>query len=244
MDQLLEWIRISAPSRIAILTGAGISAESGIPTFRGTGGLWENWRPEELATPEAFGRDPELVWRWYEWRRNLIAGTRPNAAHAALAELEQELGSERVTLITQNVDGLHRRAGSQNVIELHGNITRARCTSEATTIDHPKLFGEALPRCRCGAPLRPDVVWFGEALPEGAIERASAAVIAAHLLLVIGTSGVVYPAAGLVQLMAAGEAAEINPDPTPLTRVCRFAVRATASEATPRVVRAILKARS
>jgi NAD-dependent deacetylase len=243
LDPVLSWIRESRPQRISILTGAGVSAESGIPTFRGAGGLWENFRPEELATPEAFHRDPALVWRWYEWRRSLIAGAAPNAAHRAIADLERQLSPGSVTLITQNVDGLHRRAGSQNVLELHGSIIRVRCTREGTAEDRPAAFDEVPPRCRCGALLRPDVVWFGEALPPGIMEAATRAVEQSDLLLVVGTSGVVFPAAGLVWAVSRGIAVEVNPDATPLSGQCGFSIRATAAEAVPPIAAAIVEAR-
>ncbi len=239
LDQVLAWIRQAKPKRIAILTGAGVSAESGIPTFRGPGGLWESHRPEELATSEAFDRDPELVWRWYEWRRELLARAEPNAAHRAIAELEQRLPEGSVITITQNVDGLHRRAGSRNIIELHGSIVRVRCVREGDAFERAEPFGSVPPRCSCGALLRPDVVWFGEALPEGAIERSSEAVSAADLVLVAGTSGVVYPAAGLVHLVRHGIAVEINPDETPLSETCRFTIRSTAEAAVPKIAAAI-----
>ncbi len=244
MDQLervAEWIRRVGPQKIAVLTGAGVSAESGIPTFRGPGGLWETHRPEELATPEAFERDPELVWRWYEWRRALIAKCAPNAAHLAIAELERSLPEGAVITITQNVDGLHRRAGSRNIIELHGSVVRVRCAREGKATDHPEPFDQVPPLCECGALLRPDVVWFGEALPPGAIERAGEAVSEADLVIVAGTSGVVYPAAGLVHLARRGTSVEVNPDKTPLTEACAFSIRATAAEAVPGIVAEIAR---
>ena len=180
--------------RIVVFTGAGVSADSGIPTFRGAGGLWRNFRAEDLATPQAFARDPALVWEWYEWRRELVRNAQPNAAHYAIASLD------RAVVVTQNVDGLHARAGSRDVIELHGNLFRVRCTRERTTRDATEPFHDLPPRCECGALLRPDVVWFGEMLPAQALERASQLIRDADLLLVVGTSGVVYPAAGLVSL--------------------------------------------
>jgi len=212
VQNALDAIRRAAPRRVVVFTGAGVSADSGIPTFRGAGGLWRNFRAEDLATPEAFARDPELVNEWYETRRAIIRAAEPNAAHLAIARLEDAL------VVTQNVDGLHERAGSRNIIELHGNIFRQR---------------------RAGAHMRPDVVWFGEMLPAGALERAADAIRAADLLLVIGTSGVVYPAAGLVALHR-GLSIEINPDPSDS---CTFAVAARAAEATPPIVDAILEAR-
>ena len=239
IESLLSWVRHHPPRKVVVLTGAGVSAESGIPTFRGPGGLWESHRPEELATPEAFERDPELVWRWYEWRRALIAGCEPNAAHTAIAALETSLPDGSVTTVTQNVDGLHQRAGSRNVLELHGSILRVRCVREGKAFDHPEPFTRVPPRCECGALLRPDVVWFGEALPAGSIERAADAVSEADLVIVAGTSGVVYPAAGLVHLARRGTAVEINPDETPLSDACRFSIRSTAAQAFPPIAAAI-----
>ncbi len=219
--------------RLAVLTGSGISAESGIPTFRGKDGLWKQYRAESLATPEAFGRDPRLVWEWYDWRRGLIAKASPNAGHRVLAGWELFFPS--FILITQNIDGLHRRAGSKNVLELHGNIWEVRCTAEQTISaihDHP--LPEIPPRCRtCGALLRPNVVWFGEALSFETIEKAFAAAAAAEVMFVIGTSAFVQPAASL-PLAAADRGAsiiEINPDPTPLTAQADFAFGAPAGEA-------------
>jgi len=229
LDEALREIRRRKWERIVVFTGAGVSADSGIPTFRGAGGLWRNFRSEDLATPEAFARDPALVWQWYEWRRGLVRNADPNAAHRAIASLE------RATVITQNVDALHARAGSRNIIELHGNLFRVRCTRERTTQDALDAFHELPPRCDCGALLRPDVVWFGEMLPEGALETAAQAISSADLLLVIGTSGVVYPAAGLVSLHR-GLFIEINPQPS---NVCTYAIAATAAEATPKIVEAL-----
>jgi len=229
LDEALREIRRRKWERIVDFTGAGVSADSGIPTFRGAGGLWRNFRSEDLATPEAFARDPALVWQWYEWRRGLVRNADPNAAHRAIASLE------RAIVITQNVDALHARAGSRNIIELHGNLFRVRCTRERTTQDALDAFHELPPRCDCGALLRPDVVWFGEMLPEGALETAAQAISSADLLLVIGTSGVVYPAAGLVSLHR-GLSIEINPQPS---NVCTYAIAATAAEATPKIVEAL-----
>lgn len=241
LQNCISWIEQSKPRSIAILTGAGISAESGIPTFRGPGGLWENYRAEDLATPEAFSRDPKLVWRWYEWRRGIVRDAQPNDAHRALARLADGLASVggRATLITQNVDGLHARAGSSGVLELHGNIFRARCP-RGHTGDFPGAFAELPPSCSCGAMLRPDIVWFGEALPADVLAHASTAVMNCDLLLIIGTSGLVYPAAGLVSLMRHGRAVEINPAASALASSCDLVIEATAVAATPSVVDAIL----
>jgi NAD-dependent deacetylase len=229
LERALEAIRRRRWERIVVFTGAGVSAESGIPTFRGAGGLWRNFRSEDLATPEAFARDPRLVWEWYEWRRGLVRNARPNAAHFAIAQMK------RAVVITQNVDALHARAGSRDVIELHGNLFRVRCTRERTTRDAIDAFDDIPPRCECGALLRPDVVWFGEMLPQAAIDRASAEISESDLLLVIGTSGVVYPAAGLVSLHR-GLSIEINPQPG---NACSYAIAATAAEVTPKIVEAL-----
>jgi NAD-dependent deacetylase len=220
------------PRAIAVLTGAGVSADSGIPTFRGAGGLWRNFRSEDLATPEAFRRDPALVWEWYEWRRGLIRQAKPNAAHEAIARLPD------AAVVTQNVDGLHARAGSRNIIELHGNIFRVRCTREGTRSMHEQPFDAIPPHCACGALLRPDVVWFGEALAEENLANAAAAVAGAELVLIIGTSGVVYPAAGLTRLTK-GLTIEINPESSGIP--VRYSIAMRAAEATPRIVDAILE---
>ena len=237
IEQAIQAIREEKPQRIVVMTGAGVSADSGIPTFRGPGGLWRDFRPEDLATPEAFRRDPALVWEWYEWRRELIRSALPNAAHVALARLPSS------TIVTQNVDGLHARAGSRNVVELHGNIFRVRCVREGSPRMHEAAFDEIPPHCECGALLRPDVVWFGEALPSDAVERAVGAIHNADLLLVIGTSGVVYPAAGFVTLHR-GLSIEINPESSGVSSACTHAVAARAAEATPAIVEALLEVRS
>ncbi len=232
MQAALDAIRRKKPRKIVVLTGAGVSADSGIPTFRGEGGLWRNYRAEDLATPEAFARNPLLVWEWYEWRRSIVRDAEPNAAHRAIASLPDAL------VVTQNVDGLHHRAGSKNVIELHGNLFRARCVRDETTRDASNPFDELPPRCECGALLRPDVVWFGEMLPEGAFARAGFAVRDADLLLVIGTSGVVFPAASLVSL-SEGLSIEINPQLSAVSSACTFAIAAKAADATPLIIEAI-----
>jgi len=201
---------LSSSGRVLVMTGAGISAESGVPTFRGPGGLWRNFRPEDLATPEAFARDPRLVWEWYGWRRELIAACTPNPGHLALARWM--LARPGVTLVTQNVDGLHEAAvrqlgpadpGAALPVRLHGSIARVRCSSCGYAADDPGPVDASslasLPRCpRCQAVLRPDVVWFGESLPAEAVIRAEHAALAADACLVVGTAGAVYPAAGFV----------------------------------------------
>jgi NAD-dependent deacetylase len=186
--------------RVAVLTGAGVSAESGVPTFRGAGGLWEGHRVEEVATPEAFARDPTLVWKFYHARRAGLRAVKPNPGHLALVALEERWG-ERFTLATQNIDGLHRAAGSRRVLELHGNLARIRCTGCSQVADRGLEPLPPLPACdQCGALLRPDVVWFHEMLPQDIWTEAEAAVAACQCCLVVGTSSVVYPAAGLVDL--------------------------------------------
>jgi NAD-dependent deacetylase len=183
---------------IAVLTGAGVSAESGIPTFRGAGGLWKQFRADDLATPEAFAHDPKLVWEWYDWRRGLIAAAQPNQGHIALAELEAR--TPDFTLITQNVDDLHERGGSKNVLHVHGSIWKVRCMQcRRESVDMRSPLPDIPPRCACGGMLRPGVVWFGESLPSDIWQQAENAVRAADVLLVVGTSAVVYPAAGLIQ---------------------------------------------
>lgn len=204
-ERLIEGIRQAR--HVAVLTGAGVSAESGLPTFRDAmTGLWADFRPEDLATADAFRRNPKLVWDWYAWRRQRAVEAAPNAGHYALADMERRLtesGAE-FTLITQNVDGLHRRAGSGTVIEIHGNIHRCRCFAEGDvfeTWDDNGVDVPRCPRCRRGY-LRPDVVWFGEKLPEDALQSAVGAASRCDVFLSIGTSGVVQPAASLLGLAA------------------------------------------
>jgi NAD-dependent deacetylase len=222
---------------VAVLTGAGISAESGVPTFRGEGGLWQRMRAEDLATQRAFRRDPGMVWEWYDWRRGLIHDCQPNAAHRTLAEMEARFGD--FTLITQNVDGLHRLAGSRNVVELHGNIWTMRCTRNCRPArecrDVP--LSEIPPHCpSCGALVRPDVVWFGESLPGDALETAWAASRRCQVMLVVGTSAIVQPAASLpvLALQAGARVVEINPQPTPISSIVDEAIREPAAAALPR----------
>jgi len=229
---------VQASHFIAALTGAGISAESGIPTFRGPGGLWRSFRPEELATPEAFQRDPHLVWEWYNWRRGIIRRAEPNPGNRALASLER-LKGDGFRLITQNIDGLHDSAGSRHVAKLHGDIWRVRCTGCGSVTRHEEVpLRSVPPLCACGALLRPDVVWFGEPLPELEWREAVDAGRRAQLFLLIGTSAVVYPAAGLVELARSGGArvAVINPEATPLDHLAEWALRGPAGEILPQIV--------
>jgi NAD-dependent deacetylase len=232
--------RLRAARRIVTLTGAGISAESGLPTFRDPmTGLWARYRPEDLATPEAFARQPDLVWRWYEWRRSLVAAAEPNTAHRALVALERSCPD--FTLVTQNVDGLHQRAGSPDVVELHGNLARTICSRERIPVERWPAGQELPPPCpSCGAPLRPDVVWFGEALPAGALHRATAAAAACDVLLAIGTSGVVYPAAGLPAVAAAAGALilVVNPEEVRVAGPAVHHLRGPAARVLPALVAA------
>ena len=278
---------VRAAERVLVLTGAGVSAESGVPTFRGPEGLWRNYRPEELATPQAFARDPRLVWEWYAWRRAAVARCEPNAAHRALARfaLRRDVAAERprtteadavggawARIVTQNVDGLHAAAAHEAAaqllattareaapdvmgaargpsaavlpLELHGSLFRSRCTrcsSRYAGRDEPvgATSADTLPRCaRCGALLRPDVVWFGEALDQRILGAAVSAAERAEVCLVVGTSGVVQPAASLAAVTrdAGGRVIEVNPDETPLTRLAAVAVRLPAAVAVPRIV--------
>jgi NAD-dependent deacetylase len=197
LDRAAGFLR--SARRVVVLTGAGVSAESGVPTFRDAGGLWEGHPVEEVATPAAFRRDPKLVWKFYNLRRAGLRAVEPNSGHHALARLEGRIGAGRYALITQNVDGLHRRAGSRRVLELHGNLAHTRCTGCGVIEDRGLEPLGDLPAClRCRALLRPDIVWFTEALPDGVYESAFAAVERCECLLVAGTSAVVYPAAGLI----------------------------------------------
>jgi len=207
--------------KVAVLTGAGISAESGLATFRGAGGLWEGHRVEEVATPRAFARDPALVWRFYNLRRVNLAAVHPNPGHFALVELEQRLGDGAFTLITQNVDGLHHAAGSRRVLEIHGSIRRVRCSGCDAIEERGIEALPELPRCgKCHALLRPDVVWFEEMLPQDIWLQAEEAAQTCDCLLVVGTSAVVYPAAGLVESarINGAQIIEVNLTPTPASR--------------------------
>jgi len=222
---------LGTSSRICVLTGAGFSAESGIPTFRGPGGLWRNFRPEELATPAAFARDPVLVWEWYQWRRGIVAAAQPNPGHLALVELEARTSA--FTLITQNVDGLHQRAGSRNVLEIHGSIWTLRCSiCGEMQSNHDVPLPTLPPRCACGELLRPGVVWFGEGLDAEVWQNTVEAVCSAELLLVAGTSAVVYPAASLAPLAkrSGAQVVEINLEETPISDAVDFSLRGASGE--------------
>ncbi|MGD0816120.1 MAG: NAD-dependent deacylase [Verrucomicrobiota bacterium] len=238
--------RLAADKSVTVLTGAGVSAESGVPTFRDAQtGLWAKFSPEELATPRAFRRDPRLVWEWYEWRRKLVAGAKPNPAHLALVEMQTLF--LRFHLITQNVDGLHQRAGSRNVIELHGNITRTKCSEEGTIVSTWKDTGDVPPKCpACGGLLRPDVVWFEEPMPESEMRQAMTANTHRDVFFSIGTSTVVYPAAALPSeaLRSGATVVEINPQPTPFTAQAHFALVGAAGVVLPELMKALMAFRA
>jgi NAD-dependent deacetylase len=276
--QMAEAARMLRQAKaVAVLTGAGISAESGVPTFRGPEGLWRKFRPEQLATPEAFARDPALVWEWYGWRRARMAAVKPNPGHQAIARLETKFPS--LTVVTQNIDGLHAQAGTRRLIELHGNIWRDRCTNDpahvfdrhpdaaagtadakvgtadakAGTADAKVGYTHAanrkvgrdtcpptdLPRCHCDALLRPDVVWFGEALDPANLQAAITAVELAQVVLVVGTSSVVYPAAALpgVARRAGATVIEVNPEETPLSEEADIVLRGASGVVLPALER-------
>lgn len=235
-ETLIDALRSSR--HVCVLTGSGISAESGVPTFReAQSGLWEKFDPHELATPEAFLKDPELVWKWYRWRRELVAKAKPNAGHRALVDLASQV--REFTLITQNVDGLHQRAGSQNVIEFHGNIFEDRCFVEGCIVNDAEDAPDTVPTCpACGGNLRPGVVWFGEAIPGDALTRAMAAASDCGLFFSIGTSSLVWPAAGLAEtaLAAGARIVEVNPDLTPLSSTSDFCIKGNAGVVLPELI--------
>src|SRR5258706_2567602 len=252
--KLIQLLRIT--NRVAALTGAGASQESGLRTFRDSqAGLWAQYKPEDLASPQAFAplvslesfsetsgvaRDPKLIWDWYAWRREAVKGVRPNAGHYALAEIEKYISE--FTIITQNVDGLHRMAGNQNVLELHGNIQRVRCSECYTFTETWGDDTESVPQCEvCGGLLRPDVVWFGEALPRDRLEAAVEAARTCESFFSIGTSGVVQPAASLAYAARNRGAVvvEINAEATPLTSKADYFLQGKSGEILPELVKAV-----
>jgi NAD-dependent deacetylase len=232
---LIEALRESR--HICILTGAGVSAESGVPTFRDAqDGLWAKYDPQDLATPEAFLADPALIWRWYRWRRELVAAAEPNPGHFSIARLSDHV--PRVTLVTQNVDNLHQRAGSDTVLEFHGNLFDERCFSCGKTAVADNAV--AVPTCPdCGGNLRPGVVWFGESIPEAALNASCGAATDCDVFLSVGTSSTVYPAAGLADLAARNEAkvAEINPSPT--ANNFHFTIEGKSGEVFPKLLESL-----
>lgn len=241
LDEALEKAAavLRAAQRVAVLTGAGISAESGLATFRGQGGLWEGHRVEDVATPRAFAKDPALVWRFYNLRRAHRATVAPNLGHRALVDLEDRFG-EHFTLITQNVDGLHQEAGSRHVLEIHGSLRRVRCTGCERVTDRGTETLLDLPPCEeCNALLRPDVVWFEEMLPAPIWSEAELAVRRCQCLLVVGTSAMVYPAASLIDLAHEKKATviEVNVQPTPATGRVDVCLRGPSGKVLPELVK-------
>jgi NAD-dependent deacetylase len=234
-DALIDALRDAR--HVFVLTGAGTSAESGVPTFRDAqSGLWEEYDPLDLATPEAFLRDPELVWKWYRWRRELVAKADPNPGHVALVQMATLV--PKLTLVTQNVDGLHQRAGSSDVIEFHGNLFENRCFVEGCLVDSD-CDGSVLTCPGCGGDVRPGVVWFGEAIPEHALGQSFASAADCDVFLSIGTSSLVYPAAGLAELArkAGAIVAEINPETTGMAAGFDFAIAGKSGTILPDLVR-------
>jgi len=231
---LLARAHLASARHVTVLTGAGISADSGVPTFRGADGLWRNFRAEDLATPEAFERDPQLVWEWYNWRREILATKTPNDAHHALVRLEERANDFH--LITQNVDGLHRLAGSRQIFELHGDIWKVRCTSCRLVTDNRDVPLSLLPHCRtCGGLLRPHIVWFGEALDGQILANSFRGAESCDVMIIVGTSGLVYPAAMLIPAAAANGAfvIEINLDSTPNSPDAVLSIQGRAKDIVP-----------
>ena len=221
---------------IVFFTGAGISSESGIPTFRGKDGIWNKLRPEELANFDAFMRNPEMVWEWYNHRKKIIHEAKPNAAHLAIAEMQNHF--KNVTVVTQNIDNFHRRAGSNNIFELHGNIERNFCINCKKYYNEELDFSAGVPKCDCGGLIRPDVVWFGEYLPEDQFLGGEKAAINSDIFFVVGTSAVVYPAAGLVYTakQSGSTIVEINIEETPLSSIANYSFFGKAGEILPRIL--------
>jgi NAD-dependent deacetylase len=242
--------RFRTAGRAVVFSGAGVSKESGLDTFRGAGGLWERMRPEELATPQAFRRDPGKVWRWYGWRWETASKAEPNPAHRALVEWEDVF--PECLMVTQNVDGLHRRAGTRNLLEVHGTILQARCERCGRTRDMGEALAESRdepPVCSCGGSktgkYRPAVVWFGESLDEEVLSRACEAASLSDLFVSVGTSSTVYPAAGLIEIAHRAGACfvEVNPEPTPFSELADLRIAAPAGEAVPRLTEEIRRCR-
>lgn len=234
--------KLKKAKTVAVLTGAGISAESGVPTFRGEEGLWKKFRPEELANFDAFMRNPKLVWEWYNYRKKIVNEVEPNAAHYALVQVEERY--DNFHLITQNVDNLHRRAGSKRIYELHGNIMRNRCVDCNKYIDDISFSQEELPRCECGGLMRPDVVWFGESLPRQVLINSFTAANSSDVFFSIGTSAVVQPAASLpLEAKNAGAfVVEINIEPTVISNLVNESILGKAAEIMPDLVEKIVEA--
>ena len=232
-DSLIDTLKNS--ESIVFFTGAGISAESGIATFRGKEGLWNKFKPEELANFDAFMRNPKLVWEWYNYRRRIVHEAKPNAAHLTIAEMQNHF--KDVTVVTQNVDNLHRRAGSKKIFELHGNIEKNYCINCKKDFNEELDFSSGVPKCNCGGLIRPGVVWFGEFLPEDQYLGGEKAAMNAEVFFVVGTSAVVYPAAGLVYTAKASGATivEINIEETEISSSVNYSYFGKAGEILPKI---------
>jgi len=234
--------RVEESKRVCVFTGAGVSAESGIPTFRSAGGLWEKYRPEDLATLDAFARDPVMVWQWYAWRQELVCSAQPNAAHKAIAAMDRTY--PEFLLVTQNVDDLHERAGVKRMVKLHGSIMEMRCLDAGHVIalkeplDKDAIAKESLPKCpTCDSVCRPNVVWFGEMLPPEPIYAGREFAAACDMLLIVGTSGVVGGGYGLAELakLAGALVVEVNPEESALSHLAEVSVRHPAADALPKI---------
>ncbi len=237
---------LSNAKRVTVLTGAGVSKESGIPTFRDAQtGFWENYRPEDLATPEGFLNDPKLVWTWYDYRRKMLNDVSPNPGHDAIVQLEKLI--DRVTVVTQNVDGLHQRAGSSDVLELHGSIKRFHCFDNQHEARDVPFDLQEPPECAvCGSMVRPAVVWFGEALPADQLRRGIAECEQSEVILVVGTSSLVQPAASLPisGYQRGAKIVEVNPDATPMSRMAEVVLQGPSGEVLPKVVARLIDIKS
>jgi len=234
VDSSFLEIFIKAKS-VVFFTGAGISAESGIPTFRGKDGIWNKLKPEELANFNAFMKNPQMVWEWYNHRKKIIHESKPNAAHTTIAEMQKYFD---VTVVTQNIDNLHRRAGSKKIYELHGNIERNYCVNCKTFYNEEHDFSSGVPKCKCGGLIRPDVVWFGEFLPEDQFSGGEKAAMDCDIFFVVGTSAIVYPAAGLINVAESAGAAivEVNLEETSLSYLAEYSFYGKAEEILPEIL--------
>jgi NAD-dependent deacetylase len=237
--------RLKKAENVLFFTGAGISAESGIPTFRGVGGIWNKLKPEELANFNAFLKNPDMVWEWYQYRRKIISESKPNAGHIAIAEMEKYFNE--VVVVTQNIDNLHRRAGSTKIYELHGNIERNYCINCKTFYNSPDFeLGDKAPRCKCGGLIRPDVVWFGEFLPEDQFSSSETAAEKCDICFVVGTSAVVYPAAQIPFLAHRHGAylVDINLEWTELAHIADYSIQGQAGDILLQVLEKVKKQKS
>ena len=230
--------KIKEAGSLVFFTGAGISAESGIPTFRGKEGLWKKFKPEELANFNAFMQNPDMVWEWYNHRKKIIHDSQPNEGHLTIARMQKYF--DKVTVVTQNIDNLHRRAGSKDIFELHGNIERNFCVSCKEFYNEELDFSKGVPKCKCGGLIRPDVVWFGEMLPEDQFRDGESASVNSDMFFVVGTSAVVYPAAGLVYAAKQGGAVivEINIEETEVSSIADYSFFGESGKVLPEILNA------